>query len=89
MYLKSGIKIFEDLPNFLRVFREGLPDFWLEGVMVEMCNLSALIAERSIAEGRVEIALNLIAGGILNDEQIAVATGLSVDKVKDLHYSKA
>ena len=57
--------------------------------MIEMCNLSALIAERSIAEGRVEIALNLIAGGILNDEQIAVATGLSVDKVKDLHYSKA
>lgn len=57
--------------------------------MVEMYNLSALIAEKSIAEGiaegRIEIALNLIAGGVLNDEQIVAATGLSVDKVKDLH----
>ena len=68
----------------------------LEGGMVEMCNLSALIAEKSIAKGRaegeevkaIEIALNLIAGGILSDEQIAAATGLSVDAVKDLHPEK-
>ena len=40
------------------------------------------------AESRVEIALNLIAGGMLNDEQIAAATGLSVDEIKDLHPEK-
>ena len=76
----------------------------LEGVMVEMCNLSALIAERGMAEGMAEgrsvgmaegkevkaidIALNLSAGKILNDEQIAAATGLPVDRVKDLQFQK-
>ena len=77
----------------------------IEGGMAEMCNLSDLIAEKSmargiaqgitqgiaqgitegIAKGKIEIALNLIAGGVLNDEQIAAATGLSVDRVQDLH----
>ena len=61
----------------------------IEGGMFEMCNLSTLIAEKSMAKGEevkaIEIASNLIAGGILNDEQIATATGLSVDKVKELY----
>lgn len=67
----------------------------IEGVM-EMCNLSALIAEKGVAEGMakgeavkaIEIALNLIAGGILSDEQIADVTGLSVDEIKKLHSEK-
>ena len=68
----------------------------IEGVMESMCNLSALIAEKGVAEGKakgeavkaIEIALNLIAGGILNDEQIADATGLSMDEIKKLHSEK-
>ena len=84
----------------------------IEGGMVEMCNLSALIVEKGIAEGiakgiakgiaegkakgraegeevkAIEIAMNLIAGGILSDEQIADATGLPVDEIKKLHPEK-
>lgn len=68
----------------------------IEGVMESMCNLSALIAEKGIAKGMakgeavkaIEIALNLIAGGILSDEQIADVTGLSVDEIKKLHSEK-
>ena len=68
----------------------------IEGVMESMCNLSVLIAEKGIVEGMaegeavkvIEIALNLIAGGILSDEQIAAATGLSVDEIKELHSEK-
>ena len=72
--------------------------------MVEMCNLSDLIVERGLAQGMaqgmaqgraegekiktIEIALNLISGGVLSDEQIAAATGLSVNEVKDLHPEK-
>ena len=36
----------------------------------------------------IEIALNLTAGGILSSEQIAAATGLSVDEVKNLQPQK-
>lgn len=36
----------------------------------------------------IEIALNLMAGGILSSEQIADATGLSVDEVKKLQPQK-
>ena len=76
----------------------------IEGVMESMCNLSALIVEKGVAEGMakgmaegkakgeavkaIEIALNLIDGGILNDEQIADATGLSMDEIKKLHSEK-
>lgn len=68
----------------------------LEGGMVQMCNLSELISEKSMAKGMaegekvkaIEIALNLITGGILGDEQIAAATGLSADEVLALHPKK-
>ena len=36
----------------------------------------------------IEFALNLIAGGILNDEQIAAAISLSVEEVRDLRPQK-
>ena len=43
-------------------------------------------AERKIAvtENSIEIALRLLSLGLLTMEQIAQATGLSLDKVKDL-----
>lgn len=61
-----------------------------------MCELVEKYGAECRAEGRaegkevkaIEIALNLIAGAVLNDEQIAAATGLSVDEIRDLRLQK-
>lgn len=61
-----------------------------------MCELVERYRAEGKAEGRAEgeefkaneIALKLIAGGLLSKEQIAAATGLSLDEINKLTQTK-
>ena len=59
-----------------------------ESEVLAMCQLIEDYAREYAKTQAVEIALKLIAGGVLNDEQIAVATGLFVEEVRDLRPRK-
>lgn len=63
-----------------------------ESEVLAMCKLVEEYAAERMAESAenkaVEIALNLISVKVLSDEQIAAATGLSVDEIKNLHPQK-
>ena len=47
------------------------------------------IREVALEDGKIEIAMNLIRMGGVSLDKISQATGLSVDKVRELANSKA
>ena len=59
-----------------------------ESEVLAMCQLVEDYAREQKKTQAVEIALKLIAGGVLNDGQIAEATGLLVEEVRDLRPQK-
>lgn len=67
-----------------------------ESEVLVMCELVERYRAEGKAEGRAEgeefkaneIALKLITGGLLSKEQIAAATGLSLDEINKLTWTK-
>ena len=49
-----------------------------------MCNLSTAIANEAARDKSLQTARKLLHNGKLNYEEIAEATGLTVDEVKEL-----
>ena len=56
----------------------------LESEVQRMCNLSTAIANEAARDKSLQTAKNLLLNGKLNYEEIAEATGLTVDEVKEL-----
>ena len=69
-------------------------------VLKTMCGLGESLENKGFEKGieqgieqgeklkAIEIALNLLSGGMLNEEQIAAVTGLSADELKNLRPQK-
>ena len=56
----------------------------LESEVQRMCNLSTAIANEAARDKSLQTARKLLHNGKLNYEEIAEATGLTVDEVKEL-----
>ena len=74
--------------------------YTIKEVLKTMCGLGESLENKGFEKGieqgieqgeklkAIEIALNLLSGGMLNEEQIAAVTGLSADELKNLRPQK-
>ena len=49
-----------------------------------MCNLSDIIEEKGIEEGKRRVAENLLKQGKLSDKDIAVVAEISIDQIEEI-----
>lgn len=91
--LAKNLKIHEKFKNLSERVDELKNE---ESEVLVMCELVERYRAEGKAEGRAEgeefkaneIALKLITGGLLSKEQIAAATGLSLDEINKLTWTK-